>query len=130
MTPHPRRFAALSVLTLIVLSGCAQDTSTVAAPASPSEVVTGPSEQSVAPPAVAAADPDLDRAKAAAQAFSGQLRGRLQAAMAEGGPLNAVEVCHTEAPRIAGTVMAEHGVRLGRAALPGRNRHPAQAADA
>lgn len=74
-------------------------------------------------------DPDLDRAKAAAQAFSGRLRGRLQAAMQAGGPTAAVEVCHAEAPAIADAVMAEHGVRLGRVALPGRNRNPGQAAD-
>jgi len=61
--------------------------------------------------------------------FSGQLRNRLQAAMAEGGPVAAVEVCHIEAPQIAATVMAAHGVRLGRVAAPGRNRNPAQAAD-
>lgn len=74
-------------------------------------------------------DPDLGRAKAAAQAFSGRLRGRLQAAMQAGGPTAAVEVCHAEAPAIADAVMAEHGVRLGRVALPGRNRNPGQAAD-
>nr|WP_298149412.1 DUF3365 domain-containing protein [uncultured Pseudoxanthomonas sp.] len=74
-------------------------------------------------------DPDLGRAKAAAQAFSGRLRGRLQAAMQAGGPTAAVEVCHAEAPAIADAVMAEHGVRLGRVALPGRNRNLGQAAD-
>ncbi len=79
--------------------------------------------------AATAVDPDLDRAKAAAQAFSGRLRGRLQAAMRAGGPTAAVEVCHAEAPAIADAVMAEHGVRLGRVALPGRNRNPGQAAD-
>lgn len=75
------------------------------------------------------ADADLERARGAAMSFSGQLRGRLQAAMAEGGPTAAVAVCNTEAPRIAEAVMAEHGVRLGRVALPGRNRNPAQAGD-
>ena len=74
-------------------------------------------------------DADLARARAAAQAFSGQLRARLQGAMQLGGPLAAVEVCHDEAPRIAEAVMAEHDLRLGRVALPGRNRNPAHAAD-
>ena len=74
-------------------------------------------------------DPALDRAKAAAMDFSSQLRGALQAAMEKGGPVAAVDVCHAEAPRIADTVMARHGVRLGRVALPARNRNPAQAAD-
>ena len=78
---------------------------------------------------LSSADPDLDRAKAAAQAFSGRLRGRLQVAMQAGGPTAAVEVCHAEAPAIADAVMAEHGVRLGRVALPGRNRNAGQAAE-
>ncbi len=43
-------------------------------------------------------------------------------------PTAAVDVCHVDAPRIAEAVMAEHGVRLGRVALPGRNRNPAQVA--
>ena len=73
-------------------------------------------------------DADLARAKAAAAAFSGKLRSRLHASMQEGGPTAAIGVCHSEAPGIADAVMAEHGVRLGRVALPGRNRHPAHAA--
>lgn len=81
-----------------------------------------------APPLPAQDDPALARAQAAAIDFSSQLRGRLQAAMREGGPVAAVEVCHADAPRIADAVMRRHGVRLGRVALPGRNRNPAQAA--
>lgn len=68
------------------------------------------------------------RAQAAATDFNARLRGRLRAAMGDGGPLAAIEVCHAQAPAIAEAVMATHGVRLGRVALPGRNRHPAQAA--
>jgi hypothetical protein len=69
------------------------------------------------------------RARAAALDFSGQLRGTLQQAMQSGGPEAAVEVCASAAPRLAAQVMHEHGVRLGRVALPGRNRNPRQAAD-
>ena len=86
----------------------------------------------VEPPALAAdaaSMPNaLERAQTAAQAFSSQLRGKLQAAMRDGGPEVAIEVCGTEAPAIAGQVMREHGVRLGRVALPGRNRNPDQVA--
>ena len=74
-----------------------------------------------------AAEP-LERAKTAAQAFSGQLRGTLQAAMQGEGPEAAVEVCHAGAPAIASEVMRQHGLRLGRVALPGRHRNPEQAA--
>ena len=76
-----------------------------------------PQQGAEAPRTAPPLDPDLDRAKAAAQAFSVRLRGRLQAAMQAGGPTAAVEVCHAEAPAIADAVMAEHGVRLGRVAL-------------
>lgn len=76
----------------------------------------------------ASPDADLERARTAALTFNTRLREQLQAAMATGGPVAAVEVCHGEAPRIAAAVMSEHGVRLGRVALPGRNRNAAQAA--
>ena len=102
---------------LLGVSGCSQLADKTAAPTA---ATAAPS---------AATDAELQRAKTAAQAFSGQLRARLQAAMGEGGPVAAVDVCHAEAPRIADAVMAEHGVRLGRVALPGRNRNAGQAAD-
>lgn len=73
-------------------------------------------------------DPAL-RARAAAMDFSEKLRGTLQQAMQSGGPEAAVDVCNSAAPRIAEQVMHDHGVRLGRVALPGRNRNPRQAAD-
>ncbi len=44
------------------------------------------------------------------------------------GPTAAVEVCYTVAPALAEEVMRAHGVRLGRVALPGRNRNPQQPA--
>lgn len=98
--------AVVYVLAAVLLAACAQDM-----------------------PQPAATDAALEQAKAAAMAFSGRLRNQLQSAMAEGGPIAAVEVCHTEAPRIAAAVMTEYGVRMGRVAAPGRNRNPAHAAD-
>ena len=123
--------AALAACLVFATTACAPGTDQDA-PERPMQAQGDP----LPPPAPASAtsttdpatDPALDRAKAAAMAFSGQLRGKLQAAMQAGGPTAAVEVCHAEAPAIADAVMAEHGVRLGRVALPGRNRHPAQAA--
>ncbi|HSJ13607.1 MAG TPA: DUF3365 domain-containing protein [Longimicrobiales bacterium] len=70
------------------------------------------------------AEPAIDRATAAAADFSGRLRTALQARMKSEGPVGAVDFCHAQAPRIADAVMAEHGVRLGRVAVPGRNRNP------
>ncbi len=128
--------AALACLAMTLATGC-----TPQAPADPAadaaaSPATPPAEtRSSTVPAAGdeaaddAADPALDSARAAAMAFSGRLRARLQGAMAEGGPVAAVEVCHDDAPRIAEAVMAEHGLRLGRVAVPGRNRNPAHAPD-
>ena len=119
MKRHPRRLPAalLCATALLGVSGCSQL----------ADKTVAPTAATATPPA--ATDAELQRAKTAAQAFSGQLRAKLQAAMGEGGPVAAVDVCHAEAPRIADAVMAEHGVRLGRVALPGRNRNAGQAAD-
>ena len=119
MKRHPRLLPAalLCATALLGVSGCSQL----------ADKTVAPTAATATPPA--ATDAELQRAKTAAQAFSGQLRARLQAAMGEGGPVAAVDVCHAEAPRIADAVMAEHGVRLGRVALPGRNRNAGQAAD-
>jgi len=125
MILHPLRLTTALALATIA---CVPEAGADARPARPLQV----QGHLLPPPSPAAAtpvtDPVLDRAKAAAMAFSGQLRGNLQAAMQAGGPVAAVDVCHLEAPAIAARVMAEHGVRLGRVALPGRNRNPAQAA--
>lgn len=113
-----------TLLTTSACSGQADRSSTTGQPAT-QELETAAPEPGADPPAD---DPALARAKAAAQAFSADLRRTLQAAMQAGGPTAAVAVCQSQAPRIAEQVAAEHGVRLGRVALPGRHRNPAQAA--
>lgn len=112
----PTRWAAC--LGLLVLTGCRCTAD--------EERATRPAPSAPASPS--ADDPSLERARRAAQAFSGELRGALQSAMQGGDPASAVEVCHAVAPAIAEEVMRTHGVRLGRIALPGRNRNPQQAA--
>lgn len=113
-----RSIARLVPFAAVLLGGCgALDTTGTAAPAAHGAHAQMRTDEQA-----------LDRAKAAATAFSGQLRGRLQSAMAEGGAIAAVEVCRNDAPRIAHAVMAEHGVRMGRVASPGRQRNSAQGA--
>lgn len=116
------RTTTLAFLVAMLASAC------MPAPEAAPAIATPGATASASLPATAPEDADLERAKAAATAFSTQLRGTLQAAVAEGGPVAAIDVCSTDAPRIADAVMAEHGVRLGRVAMPGRNRNPAQAA--
>ena len=127
MTPH--RLSAALILGLLALSACSTpDTDTQPTDAATTDAAAAPEPAPAVAdaPAVAPDDPDLLRAQAAAQAFSTTLRDTLQRAMVTQGPTAGIEVCHSEAPAIAGRVMAEHGVRLGRMSVPGRNRNPAQ----
>ena len=128
MTRSLFRCTALAAITVLAVTACAPGTDQDAATERPLQAQGDPLPPPAPATATSATDPALDRAKAAAMAFSGQLRGKLQAAMQAGGPTAAVDVCHAEAPAIADAVMAEHGVQLGRVALPGRNRHPDHAA--
>ena len=62
-----------------------------------------------------------------AMAFGGELKGALQGAMSEGGPVAAIEVCAARAPAIAAEASAASGARVARTALKIRN--PANAPD-
>lgn len=59
--------------------------------------------------------------------LGGELKVALTSAIADDGPLGAIDVCRTEAPAIAADV-SHPGVTVGRTAL--RVRNPANAADA
>jgi hypothetical protein len=62
-----------------------------------------------------------EQARAAVQAFSTALKGELMTAMQAGGPLAAIEVCHSKAPGIAEAVSLEQGMQLSRVSLKNRN---------
>lgn len=114
------RSTALVVLAMAVVAGCTNDPGPSADVAS-SPVVATPDAKSTSN----APTPDpAGRAKAAAVDFSGRLRAALMEQMQSAGPVSAVDFCHAQAPLIGDAVMAEHGVRLGRVAVPGRNRNP------
>jgi hypothetical protein len=63
-----------------------------------------------------------------AQEFMQTLKKELQAAMQEGGPVNAVSVCNLTAPAIASTYSIRNGWDVGRTSLKARN--PGNAPDA
>lgn len=67
-----------------------------------------------------AADP-LSEAAALAGEFERELRGKLIAAMAQGGPSHAVMVCKVEAPAIAARLSAESGWTMKRVGTRVRN---------
>ena len=69
-----------------------------------------------------------ERARAAAVEFGKRLIGELQKAMAQGGPVAAIDVCNLEAPQIAAEVSREHGMTVRRTSL--KLRQPANKPDA
>ncbi|RTZ59200.1 MAG: hypothetical protein DSZ32_05650 [Gammaproteobacteria bacterium] len=65
--------------------------------------------------------PRIDASRAAVKSFMTQLKGELQAGMKAGGPVNAIDVCHTKAPEITSSVSKEKGWEIGRTSLKPRN---------
>ena len=82
-------------------------------------------------PLLSCTSDDLERRvadnRAVTDAFMQSLKGALQAAMQEGGPLNAIDVCHEKAPAIAAELSTRQARRVARTSLKVRN--PANAAD-
>ncbi|HQW60390.1 MAG: DUF3365 domain-containing protein [Thermomonas sp.] len=118
-----RTTLCLPPLLAVLLAACSsapppQPAAAVAVPAAPAPV------EAPAPTA-----PQV-RAQAAAKAFSSSLKQALGAELAKGGTTGAITFCHAQAPKIAAQVAAEHGVRIGRVPVPGRQRSPANAPDA
>lgn len=109
----PMRSVVLAALAL-PLAACE------ATPSTPAPTVAAPAAATpppAPPPAVR-----LVRAEQAAQALQGQLKTALTGAIAQGGPVAAIDVCATMAPTIAKSLSVD-GVTVGRAAL--RLRNPA-----
>lgn len=55
------------------------------------------------------------------KSFGGPLKNALGGAMKEGGPVNAISVCNTQAPAIAAKAAADSGWSVGRTSLKLRN---------
>jgi len=73
-------------------------------------------------PIVSAETPDsAGEAAALADRFQSELQGRLQAAMARGGPVSAITVCKDEAPAIASRLSRESGWQVRRVGTRVRN---------
>jgi hypothetical protein len=98
--------AALALMSL-ALSGCA---ATAATP----------------PERVAVPQPVVEQAASIANRFGAELTARLQAAMAEGGPVAAVEICQNKAPAIASRLSRETGWQVHRVGTRVRNPYTGQ----
>ena len=88
-------------------------------------VILGPATMTAAEPV-----PDtawIEQSRQLTMQLGGQLKGELTKAIAEGGPMAAIDVCYTRAPEIAAQLSKSSGARVGRTAL--RVRNPSNAPD-
>ena len=75
----------------------------------------------LAAPIPAAEDPLLAESRDIARDFGDRLRAALQAAMVEGGPAGAVDICKEAAPQIASELSRTTGAQVVRTSLRVRN---------
>ena len=110
---------------LLLFSACSREE-----PAQVAEQVTAPD----AAETVTAVDPPADafdeaaatrKAKSAIMLFAGELQAEFGAAMKDGGPVSAIEVCNTRAMAITERISEEKGLNLGR--VSHKNRNPLNA---
>jgi hypothetical protein len=71
--------------------------------------------------ATASEDAREQEARALVQEFAGRLKPQLQQALQEGGPRKAVEVCASQAPKIADAISLDSGWQVKRVSLRSRN---------
>jgi len=71
-------------------------------------------------PAMAETDPNVMEARKIIKQFFTQLKGELQKAMKEGGPVHAISVCNEKAPKIADDISANSGWYVARTSLKPR----------
>lgn len=83
-------------------------------------------QAATAPEAPGVPQPVIEQAAGIANRFGAELMGKLQAAMAQGGPVAAVEICQVEAPAIASRLSRETGWHVHRVGTRVRNPHTGQ----
>lgn len=78
----------------------------------------GPAASDPEPPDRAALTAEARRAS---QSLAQDLMDRLKTALAQQGPVHAIDVCHTQAPKIAAEISQDRGLRVGRTSHRVRN---------
>ncbi len=66
-------------------------------------------------------DPRVSQSRMVVKTFGKELIGKLKLALAEGGPVAAINVCNIEAPKIATGLSEEYNWSIGRTSLKTRN---------
>ena len=104
-------------LALVALTGCQRQDPT-------SEVIAkAPTASPVAIREGIVPDEETkNRFLAAKEDLFQQLSSRLMSAMNTGGPAEAIEVCHSQAPKIASEVSKTHNLKIGRSGVRLRNQ--------
>jgi hypothetical protein len=110
------RLAATARLTAAMLASMAVTTVAVTTVAVTTVAVTTVSAE----PEPRSADLE-DQARGLVQQFAAELKPRLKQALATGGPTHAIEVCASEAPRIADALSEQSGWAVRRVSLRARN---------
>ena len=108
-------FSVALASALILTASAAQPDDATAAKAAPE------SDTSTQPP------PEIIASRQVAQQLGDALKTTLEQAMANGGPVNALAVCHEQAATLASTLSEQEAVLIGRTSLKLRN--PANAPD-
>lgn len=62
-----------------------------------------------------------EESRAVSMSFMKQMGGTMQQAMSEGGPESAIKVCKDVAPKAAGEISRQHGLKMTRVSLKVRN---------
>jgi len=108
----------VSTLSLLLLTACDKQTEKNTSNDTTNKTVKTTMESSNKPIDKKAA---IEEAKKITMAFGGALKSRLQAAMKEGGPINALSVCNTEAMPITAQAAKENNALVSRVSLKNRN---------
>lgn len=84
--------------------------------------VTEPTQQAINAPVITDINYEISQARAVISVFASTLKSELENGIKAGGPVKALEICNTKAPRIAEKVTTEKGMQVSRVSL--KNRSP------
>jgi len=102
----------------LLLTACGNNSEKEPTPNKASETAQAPTTK---PAMSAEKKAAVNEAKQITKAFGGALKAKLKAAMKEGGPINALTVCNTEATPIAEKAAKDNNALVSRVSLKNRN---------
>lgn len=112
-----KKYLALSIAGLILaMTGCDSSNKEQATSSEPVQLEAAKIDD-------ASLQAHIDTSRIAMKALGSSLKAELKTAMEQGGPVQALDVCHTKAPELAAMVSADQGdgTMVGRTSLKHRN---------